>query len=124
MILCFQYLKLIETGETQDMSQPRALEGQQVEWECVGWLDGSRVLANAHPSGVSPPKRTVRVARSRGLGRQQSRGGLGRQTSDEPHATRKYSRKIREKSQSIEQCPTVSKKLTNQAIFGLCLRRV
>ena len=73
MILCFQYLKLIETGETQDMSQPRALEGQQVEWECVGWLDGTRVLANAHPSGVSPPKRTVRVARSRGLGRQQSR---------------------------------------------------
>ena len=28
------------------------------------------------------------------------------------------------KSQSVEQCPTVSKKLTNQAILGFCLRRV
>src|SRR4029077_1268192 len=49
------HVKFIETGETQDIAQPKAFEGQQVEWECVAWFpDGKQLLANSHPSGIGP----------------------------------------------------------------------
>ena len=49
------HVKLIDTGETHDMPPQETLEGRQVEWECVGWFpDGTRILVNAHPSGIGP----------------------------------------------------------------------
>ena len=45
------YVKLLETGETQEVPQPDALKTNP-SWEIVGWFpDGTRFLANANPPG-------------------------------------------------------------------------
>ncbi len=42
------HIKLIETGETQDIPQPESLNGQPVKWQIVSWFPaGTRFLANA-----------------------------------------------------------------------------
>ncbi|HEU5403366.1 MAG TPA: protein kinase [Terriglobales bacterium] len=49
------HIKHIETGELEHVSQPPALNGQELEWEPVFWLADDRTLvANAHPSGIGP----------------------------------------------------------------------
>jgi serine/threonine protein kinase/Tol biopolymer transport system component len=49
------HVKFIETGVVEDVSEPWAVKGQDVEWEPVFWLaDGKTFVANAHPGGTSP----------------------------------------------------------------------
>jgi DNA-binding winged helix-turn-helix (wHTH) protein/Tol biopolymer transport system component len=50
------HLKLIQTGETRLIPQPQSLNGKDVEWRILEqWFpDGTRFLADAHPSGQSP----------------------------------------------------------------------
>jgi len=44
------HIKLIETGETQDIPQPESLKGGQVSWQVVAWFpSGTMFLANASP---------------------------------------------------------------------------
>ncbi len=47
-------VQVIATGETRVISPPEELEGKQVDWEVVGtWFpDGTRFVANAHPTGA------------------------------------------------------------------------
>jgi serine/threonine protein kinase len=47
------HIKIIETGETQDVPRPKELEGAQVNWGIIStWVrDGTRFLANAIAPG-------------------------------------------------------------------------
>jgi eukaryotic-like serine/threonine-protein kinase len=56
------HLKLIETGETQNIPQPEALKAHPPEWHLGTWFpDGTRFLANAYRSGVSSSMWVVSV---------------------------------------------------------------
>jgi len=49
------HIKLIETGETQNVPQPETLQSRNVDWEIGPWFpDSMKFLANAHPSGTDP----------------------------------------------------------------------
>jgi serine/threonine protein kinase len=49
------HIKLIETGETQNVPQPKTLQSRNADWEIGPWFpDSMRFLANAHPPGTDP----------------------------------------------------------------------
>jgi serine/threonine protein kinase len=50
------HVKLIETGETQNVSQPKSFKGMQVNWGIIStWVhDGTRFIANAVVPGQRP----------------------------------------------------------------------
>jgi serine/threonine protein kinase len=46
------HIRLLETGETQVVPEPEALNGTKVNWEICPWFPAStRFLVNAHPAG-------------------------------------------------------------------------
>jgi Tol biopolymer transport system component len=50
------HIKLIETGETQDIPQPESLKGGRVHWQVVAWFpSGTMFLANASPWAPEVP---------------------------------------------------------------------
>ena len=55
------HIKLIETGETENIPQPESLTGMQVNWAIVStWVhDGTRFIANAMTPGRRPSIWTV-----------------------------------------------------------------
>jgi serine/threonine protein kinase len=55
------HIKLVETGETQNVPQPEDLKGVQVNWAIVPtWIqDGTRLVANANIPGQQPSIWTV-----------------------------------------------------------------
>jgi eukaryotic-like serine/threonine-protein kinase len=75
------HIKLVETGEIQDIPQPEALRGERVDWEIgARWFpDATRFLANAAPErswlGEHPSIWTVPVL-----------GGAPRKLRDDAHA--------------------------------------
>jgi serine/threonine protein kinase len=47
------FIKILETGETQAIPPPEAFKDEKVDWEIGPWFpDGTRFLANAHPSNL------------------------------------------------------------------------
>ena len=45
------HLKLVDSGETREIPQPKELQNQSIKWEIGAWFpDGSRFVANAHPA--------------------------------------------------------------------------
>ena len=45
-------VRLLETGETQTISEPESLKGSSVNWSIAGWFpDSTRFIANARPPG-------------------------------------------------------------------------
>ena len=75
------HIKLVETGEIQDIPQPEALRGEQVDWEIGSrWFpDATRFLANA------APERSWLGAAPQYLDRA-SIGGAPRKLRDDAHA--------------------------------------
>jgi DNA-binding winged helix-turn-helix (wHTH) protein/Tol biopolymer transport system component len=46
------HVMLLETGETQTISEPESLKGSPMNWSIAGWFpDSTRFLANARPPG-------------------------------------------------------------------------
>ena len=46
------HIQLLETGETQVVPEPEALNGTRVNWEMCSWFpDSTRLLVNTHPAG-------------------------------------------------------------------------
>jgi Tol biopolymer transport system component len=49
------HIKLIATGELQNVAQPEAVLGAEITWEVVRWFpDGTSFVANSHPSVQDP----------------------------------------------------------------------
>lgn len=49
------HIKLIATGEVQDLAQPEAPAKAEMAWEIVRWFpDGTRFIANSHPAAQDP----------------------------------------------------------------------
>ncbi|HET8890249.1 MAG TPA: winged helix-turn-helix domain-containing protein [Candidatus Angelobacter sp.] len=49
------HIKLIATGELQNVAQPEAVLSVEMTWEVVRWFpDGTRFIANSHPADQDP----------------------------------------------------------------------
>ena len=53
------YLQLMETGKTEELSQPDALKGEEAEWEIGPWFPNStKFLVNVRPSTLNATAQT------------------------------------------------------------------
>jgi len=72
------HVRLLETGETQTISEPESLKGSPVNWSIAGWFpDSTRFIANARPPGSIAwfPSRFRVVANSSSTGSTESPTG-------------------------------------------------
>ena len=82
------HIRLLETGETQVVPEPEALNGTKVNWEICPWFpDSTRFLVNAYPAGEDFNEWNERSSQTTGIWMVSVLGGAPRKLRDNAAAS-------------------------------------